>query len=177
MADSSTTDGLKETPMPPSPDSDRVDTGSRVIPAPADTIYRAFLDPVAVAAWRAPRGMRATVLAFDPREGGGYRMVFEYAESNHAGAGKTSATTDAFEGRFVELFPDTRIVEEVVFESNDPAFAGTMTITTTLSPVDAGTKVTVACSNVPTGIRPEDHAEGIASSLENLAAFIEGAGR
>lgn len=77
------------------------------------------------------------------------------------------------EGRFVELVPDERVVETVEFVSDDPAFAATMKITTTLMPVSGGTEVTIRCENVPSGIRPDDHQVGMASTLKNLAAFIE----
>jgi len=117
--------------------------------------------------------MKGRVLAFDPREGGAFRMVFSYATDDSTAAGKTSAHEDVFDGRFVELVPDERVVERVIFESDDPAFAGTMIVTTTLEPVEGGTKVTIRCTDVPDGIKPEDHAAGMASTLANLAAFTE----
>src|SRR5262245_55870779 len=97
--------------------SGRTDSASRVIKAAPDAIYRAYLDPRAVAQWRPPKGMRATIYAFDAREGGVYRMAFEYVGANHAVPGKTTAHADVFEGRFVELVPNERIVERVEFES------------------------------------------------------------
>ncbi len=57
------------------------------------------------------------------------------------------------------------------FESDDPAFAGTMTIAWTLAPVPGGTSVRVVCENVPHGIAQEDHVAGLSSTLANLAAF------
>jgi uncharacterized protein YndB with AHSA1/START domain len=151
----------------------RIDSGSRVIRASPQTIYRAFLDPVAVTAWRPPKGMKAHVYAFDPREGGTYRMSFAYTDIGHDVRGKTSEHADVFEGRFMKLVPNELIVERVNFESDDPAFAGTMTITTTLTPVTGGTEVTIRCEDVPPGIRPSDHQKGITSTLENLAEFTE----
>jgi uncharacterized protein YndB with AHSA1/START domain len=148
----------------------RVDRASRQIKATPQAIYRAHLDPDAVAAWRPPEGMKAEIEAFEPREGGVYRMAFVYLGE---GQGKSSEKADVFEGRFAELVQDRKIVEQVVFESEDPAFAGTMTITTTLTPTSNGTEVAVAASDVPTGISPEDHHEGMSSSLANLAAFVE----
>lgn len=149
----------------------RIDSGSRLIHAPAHAIYSAFLNPTALAAWRPPNGMRAEVRSFEPRAGGRYRMAFIY---EGAGRGKTTAKADVFEGRFVELVPDRRIVEQVTFETADPAFAGRMTLTTTLEPSGGATLVSVMAEDVPRGITPEDHAVGIASSLANLARFVGG---
>lgn len=148
-------------------------SGSRRIKAPPHAIYRAFLDPTAVAAWRPPQGMTGQVLAFEPRAGGVFRMAFVYADGGRANAGKTTADADVFEGRFAELVPDARIVEVVRFKSDDPAFSGEMTLTTTLHPTPDGTDVTVVIDNVPAGITAEDHEAGIASSLANLARFVE----
>ena len=61
----------------------------------------------------------------------------------------------------------------MTFESDRPEFAGEMTITWTFDGANGGTDVTVTCEHVPEGIRPEDHAEGLASSLANLARFTE----
>jgi uncharacterized protein YndB with AHSA1/START domain len=151
--------------------SSRTDTGSRLIAAPADSLYSAYLDRDAIAAWRPPAGMTARIEAFDARQGGGYRMAFVYEDP--ATAGKSGDNVDLFEGRFVELVPGRRIVEQVVFDSPDPAFAGTMTITTRFEPAEGGTVVSVACADVPPGISQADHEEGIASSLANLASFVE----
>jgi len=157
--------------MPDSGETRRTDTGSRLIKAAPDVVYRALIEPRAVTIWRPPKGMRGEVLAFDAREGGTFRMAFVY--ENDGGHGKTTDNADVFEGRFAELVPGRRVVELVEFESADPAFAGTMRIVTTLEPVEGVTWVTVSCENVPRGISEDDHREGIASSLENLAAFVE----
>jgi uncharacterized protein YndB with AHSA1/START domain len=137
----------------------RTDVASRVIRASPQAIYAAHLDPKAVATWRPPQGMRAEVYAFDAREGGGYRMAFVYEDASVRG--KTMEHADVFEGTFVELVPNERIVERVEFQSDDPAFAGTMTITTTLTPLTGGTDVSIVCENVPKGISAEDHQAGM----------------
>ncbi|MGV3481509.1 MAG: SRPBCC domain-containing protein, partial [Sphingobium sp.] len=80
---------------------------------------------------------------------------------------------DIVDGRFAELVPSQRIVELVDFQSDDPAFAGTMKITTSLTPVPGGTEVAITCENVPGGISPKDHQAGMNSTLANLAAYIE----
>jgi uncharacterized protein YndB with AHSA1/START domain len=151
----------------------RTDSASRVIMAPPQTIYQAFLDAKAVASWRPPEGMKCEIYEFDPREGGTFRMSFEYKDANHEVRGKTSEHADVFKGQFLELVPDKRIVELVEFESDDPAFAGAMKITTALFPVSGGTEVTILCENVPSGIQPGDHNKGMTSTLKNLAAFTE----
>jgi uncharacterized protein YndB with AHSA1/START domain len=150
----------------------RTDTALRVIKAPPEAIYRAHLDPAALAAWRPPQGMTGRFDAFDPRPGGRFRMVLTYADAE-AAPGKTSAVEDVVEGRFAELVPNERIVELVRFESDDPAFAGEMRITTVLKPVAGGTEVTIRCADVPSGISAEDHEAGLTSTLANLAAFME----
>ena len=151
----------------------RTHSASRVIKAPPATISQAFLVPEAVASWRPPDGMKAHIFAFDPREGGTFRISFAYTGTDHAGRGKTSEHADVFQGRFVELVPDKRIVERVEFESDDPAFAGAMKVITVLTAVPGGTEVTISCENVPSGIGPGDHQKGIRSTLKNLAAFTE----
>jgi uncharacterized protein YndB with AHSA1/START domain len=151
----------------------RTDSASRVIKASPQTLYRALLDPGAVAVWRPPNGMKARIYAFDPREGGRFRMSFSYQNADHPVRGKTSEHEDVFEGRFVELIPDVRVVESVRFESDDPAFADPMTITTTLKAVSSGTEVSIVCENVPGEIHPADHQAGMTSTLKNLAEFTE----
>ncbi|HTV70093.1 MAG TPA: SRPBCC family protein [Rhizobiaceae bacterium] len=148
----------------------RTDTCSRLIKAPAQKIYRAFTDPDAWVKWLPPEGMTGKMHHFDPRPGGTYRMTLTYAA---AGAGKSSDDTDVVEGTFVELVPNERVVQEVVFDSDDPAFAGTMTMSWSLAPVAGGTEVEIIAENVPPGISKEDHDAGLRSTLENLAAFVE----
>jgi uncharacterized protein YndB with AHSA1/START domain len=100
-------------------------------------------------------------------------MAFEYTSTDDNGSGKTSQNADVFEGSFLELIPNKRIVELVKFESDDPSFDNEMKITTTLVPVSDGTEVRFSCEDVPDSIRPEDHQAGMKSSLQNLAALTE----
>lgn len=149
---------------------------TRVIEAPREDVYRAFLDPDAVTSWLPPDGMSGYVHRFDPREGGEFRISLTYrnqADSPDRRGGKTTEDTDTHRGRFVELVPDERIVEVVEFESDDPEFAGEMKITVTLGDVDDGTEVTFRCTDIPSGIRPEDNEIGSRSSLQKLAALLE----
>jgi uncharacterized protein YndB with AHSA1/START domain len=146
---------------------------SSIIHAPRKVIYQAFLNPDALASWRAPKNMQARVHEFDAREGGAYRMSLTYTEPENSPGGKTSEDTDIFQGKFIELVPYEKIVELIEFESRDARFAGKMTMTTSFTEVGAGTEVTVFCENLPTGIRPEDNELGCRSSLHNLARFVE----
>ena len=149
-----------------------VHSASRVIIAPPRAIFRAMVDPETVAIWRAPEGMTAEICAFDARTGGAYRMVLHYPDRQIA-TGKSGGGRDVVRGRFVTLDPYALVVEAVEFETGDPAFAGTMMITTRLTPVSGGTKVTIEAADVPSGIRAEDHRLGIESSLKKLALLVE----
>ena len=146
---------------------------SRIIKAPRRAVYEACLDPDAVAAWRVPDNMTAHVHVFDPREGGTYRMSLTYRDPKQSPGGKTSEDTDTFQGRFVELVPDEKIVEAIEFDSRDPAFAGEMKMTTRLVDADGGTEVTILSQDLPPGIRPEDNEEGTGQALQKLAALVE----
>ena len=74
--------------------------------------------------------------------------------------------------RFAAVEPPVRIVEASEFISDDPAFAGTMTITWSVEPHTAGALVTVTADNVPDGISKSDHDAGLHSRLENLAEYL-----
>lgn len=151
---------------------DRIDRAGRVIAAPPRVVYGALLDREALEAWLPPDGMRGSVERWDPRPGGGFRMTLSYLDA--AGSpGKTSDGTDVVEVGFADLVPGERVVQQAVFESADPAFAGTMTMTWDLAASGAGTEVTVSATGVPPGIDQAVHEQGIASSLANLAAYLE----
>lgn len=150
----------------------RTDRASRLIRAPAAKLYRAFLDPAALVRWLPPEGMTGEMLALDPRVGGGYRMALRYKGEDHV-PGKTGADEDVVEVTFVALADNRKIVQSAVFEADDPAFAGTMTMTWSFEPADGGTRVAIVCENVPQGISKRDHDAGLKSSLANLAAFVE----
>lgn len=150
----------------------RTDTASRVVAAPPDATYAALVDPEAMAAWLPPDGMSGRFESWDLRPGGSYRMVLTYADVTGA-PGKATADSDVVDVRFVEIAPGERLVQAVDFVSDDPAFAGTMTMTWAVTAVDGGSRVDVTAEGVPDGISAEDHAAGLASSLANLAAYLE----
>lgn len=152
--------------------SDRVDSAARLVPAPPERVYGAFVDVEALMAWLPPRGMTGRALLFEPREGGRYRIELTLQGDEPGATGKTTSRTDVTSGRFLTLEPARRIVMTVDFDSADPAFAGTMVITWILDSVPAGTNVTVSAAGVPPGISASDHRTGLASSLENLARFV-----
>jgi uncharacterized protein YndB with AHSA1/START domain len=143
-----------------------------VIAAPLERVYAALVDPDALIAWLPPEGMSGRFERFDARPGGSYRMVLTYADASGA-PGKATADSDIVEGRFLDVVPGARVVQAVDFVSDDPAYAGTMTMTWELTAVDAVTRVEIRADDVPDGISAEDHAAGLASSLANLAAYLE----
>ena len=150
----------------------RTDSASRVIHADPERVFAALVDPQALTEWLPPRGMTGRFVRFDARPGGSYRLVLTYNDGS-LGSGKATADSDIVEARFVEIVANVRVVQAVDFVSDDPAFAGTMTMTWELSAETAGTRVEIRAVDVPPGISPEDHAVGLASSLGNLATFLE----
>lgn len=150
------------------PESQR-HTVARDIKASAETIYRAFLSRDAMASWLPPAGARGVIDVFESKEGGRFRLVLVF----EATRGKSSDNTDVVAGCFVELVPDRRMVMAVDFDSDDPAFAGTMTMTWVLDALPDGTRVTITAEHVPVGISQAGHETGMRSTLDNLAAFVE----
>jgi uncharacterized protein YndB with AHSA1/START domain len=139
--------------------------------APPAAVYRALLDAGAVATWMVPTGMTSRVLQFDPREGGSFRISLTYDAPTDGG--KTTANTDTFHGRFVQLVPEQRVVEVVEFETADPALRGEMTITIELADTDGGTELLAVHDGLPPGLSSADNEVGWRSSLAKLAALVE----
>ena len=150
----------------------RTDRVSRLIDAPAASVFHAFVDRDALQTWLPPGGMTARFERFDPTPGGSYRLVLTYPDPTDA-PGKSSADSDIVEARYVDIVPDDRVVQAVDFVSDDPAFAGTMTMTWAVQAVDGRTRVEFIADDVPDGISADDHAAGMTSSLENLARYVE----
>jgi uncharacterized protein YndB with AHSA1/START domain len=144
---------------------------SRRVNAPRSKVYRALLDPRAVATWMVPTGMTSHVHAFDPREGGAFRISLTYDAPT--GAGKTTAHTDTYHGHFIELVPDEKVVEVVEFETADPALQGEMTITISLADAEGGTELLAVHDRLPPGLSPADNEAGWRSSLAKLAELVE----
>jgi len=146
---------------------------SKVMKAPPEAIYQAFIEPAALIVWLPPSEMTGEIYSFDARVGGSYRMSLFYSPCDQVHRGKTSEREDSFTGRFVELSPPVKIVQAVSFHSADPAFSGEMTLEAMFEVADEGTEVTIVCTHIPSGIRPEDNEAGCRSSLEKLARYIE----
>ena len=144
---------------------------SRHIRAPRSAVYRALLDPEAVRQWMVPDAMTSRVHSFDAREGGTFRISLTYDLPTTAG--KTSAQTDSFHGRFVKLVPDTEVVQVVEFETDDPAIQGEMTITYVLAEADDGTNLTGLHENLPPGVSPTANELGWRISIDKLARLVE----
>ncbi len=144
---------------------------TRHIRAPRALIYRALLDPQAVAAWMVPSGMTSQVHTFDAREGGLFRISLTYDQPT--GTGKTTAHTDTYHGHFVKLIPNEQVVEAMEFETADAAMRGEMIVTFTLSDANGGTDVFAVHDNVPPGISLADNEIGWRMALDKLAALVE----
>jgi uncharacterized protein YndB with AHSA1/START domain len=150
----------------------RIDRASLRIAATPKRLYDAFVQASALIQWLPPRGAHGTIDALEPWPGGDFRMTLVFDEAASSG-GKTTSNTDVISGHFVDLIPGERIALAINFVSDDPAFAGTMTMTWSFAPEHASTQVTVTAIDVPSGIGSAEHEIGMKSSLENLAAYME----
>jgi uncharacterized protein YndB with AHSA1/START domain len=144
---------------------------TRRIEAPPSRVYAALLDAEAVQRWMVPDGMTSEVHSFDATEGGTFRISLTYDAPTTAG--KSTAQTDTFNGRFVRLVPDREVVQAVEFESEDPTMHGKMTITYLLAPEAGGTLVTGTHEHLPPGVSSSDNEIGWRMSMDKLAALVE----
>ncbi|HET7546686.1 MAG TPA: SRPBCC family protein [Usitatibacter sp.] len=134
----------------------------RVLRAPAERIYRAFLDPAAMAKWLPPNGFTGTVHRMDARVGGSYKMSFTSFATGH---------THSFGGEYLELVPNERIRHTDVFD--DPNLPGTMTVTIVLKKVSVGTDVSIQQEGIPDAIPAEMCYLGWQESLVLLGKLVE----
>lgn len=153
-------------------ENERIDKASRLIHASPSAVYAAFATQRALQAWLPPKDMKGQIETFDFQEGGGYTMRLTYTAEEHT-AGKRTENSDEVTVRFLRLVPNKRIDQAVTFDSELEEFAGEMKMTWSFEERGSDTFVKVACTNVPEGIRPEDHEVGLTSSLGKLAKFIE----
>jgi uncharacterized protein YndB with AHSA1/START domain len=134
----------------------------RVLKAPPERVYRAFLDPDAMAKWLPPHGFTGKVHHMDARVGGSYKMSF-----TNFGTGKSHS----FGGTFVELTPHERIRYTDRFD--DPNLPGDMLCTVTLRAVACGTDVSIVQEGLPPVIPVEFCYLGWQESLSLLAHLVE----
>jgi uncharacterized protein YndB with AHSA1/START domain len=144
---------------------------ARHLDASPDAVYRALIDRAAVARWRFPRGMTCEVHEWEPHEGGAIRVSLTYGGPDQAG--KTSAHTDTYRGRFVRLVPGRLVVEVDEFETSDPTLQGEMTMTVRLTAADRGTDLVAVHDGLPPGVRPADNELGWQEALDRLAGLLE----
>lgn len=155
------------------PGKNNTTVNSKTIKASPAQLYHAITDPKAIVAWQVPGEMTAKIRHFKLKVGGGYEMSLFYPDSDKKSKGKTSGKEDRFTARFTELIPDKKIVQEIVFDSKDAAFAGKMIMAVTLDKKTNGTKVTFTFKNIPKGIKPADNKAGTRESLRKLAEYVE----
>jgi uncharacterized protein YndB with AHSA1/START domain len=134
----------------------------RVLRAPAERVYRAFLDPAAIAKWLPPNGYTCTVHQLDAKVGGKYRMSF---------ANFGSGDAHAFGGEYLELVEGERLRYNDRFE--DPNLPGEMTTTIELETVSCGTELRVLQEGIPDAIPAEQCYLGWQESLVLLGKLVE----
>lgn len=147
-------------------------TNSKIIKAPKEKVYNAFISKNALEYWLAPDNMVGTIYDFEAKVGGGYTMSLFYIDKEIAG--KTSGNEDRFTAKFVELQPYDKIVETIHFQSDKNKFANEMTMEVLLeTAADNSTVVTIIFRNIPLGIDPKDNEVGTEQSLQKLTRFLD----
>ena len=134
----------------------------RVLRATPEKIYRAFLDPDAMAKWLPPHGFTGKVHHVDAKVGGTYRMSF---------TNFSTGESHTFGGTYLELLPHERIRHTDAFD--DPSLPGEMQTTVSLKKVSCGTEVTIVQEGIPESIPPEACYLGWQESLTLLTQLIE----
>jgi uncharacterized protein YndB with AHSA1/START domain len=134
----------------------------RVFHAPPQRVYKAFLDPDAMAKWLPPNGFTGKVHSMDARVGGSYKMSF---------TNLTTGNGHSFGGEYLELVPNERIVHTDRFD--DPNLPGTMTVTIVLRKVSVGTELRITQEGVPDVIPAEACYLGWQESLALLKMLVE----
>ena len=134
----------------------------RVLRAPPEKVYRAFLEPGAMSKWLPPYGFTCQVHHMDPKVGGTFRMTFQNFSSGHG---------HSFGGEYLEL-----VVNELIRYTNtfdDPNLPGVMQVTVTLRPVVCGTEINAVQEGIPLVIPLEMCYLGWQESLAQLATLVE----
>ena len=134
----------------------------RVVHAPPERVYRAFLDANAMVKWLPPNGFTGQVHQLDAKVGGTYRMSF---------TNFTTQKSHSFGGEYLELTPNERIRHTDKFD--DPNLPGEMQVTISLQQVSVGTELTIVQEGVPAVIPAEACYLGWQESLTLLAKLVE----
>jgi len=134
----------------------------RVLKAPPERVYRAFLTPAALAKWLPPHGFVCTVHHLEARVGGTFRMSFTNLTTQHS---------HSFGGEYLELVPDTLLRYTDVFD--DPNLPGTLEVTVRLRPVAVGTELDIVQAGIPDAIPVEMCHLGWQESLSLLTQLVE----
>ena len=134
----------------------------RVLATRPEKVYRAFLEPDAMAKWLPPDGFTCTVHQVDPKVGGSYKASFRNF---------TNGAKHTFGGQYVELVPNERLCYTDRFE--DPSLPGEIRVTVTLKRVSVGTEVSIVQEGLPDVIPVEACYLGWQQSLRNLARLVE----
>jgi uncharacterized protein YndB with AHSA1/START domain len=134
----------------------------RVLATTPEKLYRAFIEPDALAQWLPPNGFVCTVHHLDAKPHGTFRMSFRNF---------TTSDSHTFGGEYHELVPNERLRYTDKFD--DPNLPGEMQVTVTLKAVSCGTELTVVQENIPTLIPVEHCYRGWQQSLYNLAKLVE----
>jgi uncharacterized protein YndB with AHSA1/START domain len=137
----------------------------RVIKAPVALVYQAFIDGDALAKWLPPAGFTCKVHHIDAKVGGTFRMSFAGFGSEHP--------PHSFGGEYLEMKPDELLRYTDVFD--DPNLPGVLTVTVKLKAVACGTDVDIVQENIPEIIPLDGCYLGWQDSMNQLAAFVEGA--
>lgn len=134
----------------------------RVLSAPPERVYRAFIDPDALARWLPPNGFTAKVHSIDVKVGGGYHMSF---------TNFSTGTSHSFSGKYVELTPNKQIKYTDTFD--DPNLPGEMHVTVTLTKVSCGTDLKIIQEGIPEMIPVEMCYLGWQDSLNMLTQLVQ----
>lgn len=134
----------------------------RVIATRPEKLYRAFVEPDALASWLPPYGFLCTVHELDAKVGGHHRMSFRNF---------TTGQSHSFGGTYLELVPGRRLVYTDSFDA--PGLPGEMTVTVQLNPVTLGTELTIEQQGVPDVVPAEACYLGWQDSLRKLAKLVE----
>ena len=134
----------------------------RVLATKPDKVYRAFIEPDAMAKWLPPNGFTCTVHQLDAQVGGTFRMSFRNF---------TTGKSHSFGGKYLELVPGERLRYTDKFD--DPNLPGEMQVTVTFKKVSVGTELNIVQEGIPDAIPVEACYLGWQDSLRNLASLVE----